>query len=59
MECIIIAKKLRTWYPGAIYHLMERGVRRLEIFQDDFDKMVFLGHLGSDPRKNKYILNFL
>ena len=29
-----IARKLREWYPGAIYHLMHRGVRRTEIFLD-------------------------
>lgn len=23
-----IARKLRDWYPGAIYHIMHRGVRR-------------------------------
>lgn len=22
-------RKLRIWFPGAIYHLMERGIRRL------------------------------
>lgn len=47
-----IARKLRTWYPGAIYHLMERGVRRLDIFQDDFDKMIFMEILRSELNKN-------
>ena len=46
-----IARKLRTWYPGAIYHLMERGVRRLEIFQDDFDKMIFMEILRDELNK--------
>ena len=31
---------------------MERGVRRLEIFQDDFDKMVFLEILKDELSKN-------
>ena len=48
---IDIARKLRTWYPGAIYHLMERGVRRLEIFQDDFDKMIFMEILRDELNK--------
>ena len=30
-----IARKLRDWYPGAIYHIMHRGVR----------------YLGADPMK--------
>ena len=25
-------------YPGAIYHVMNRGDRRKEIFQDDLDR---------------------
>ena len=31
---------------------MERGVRRLEIFQDDFDKMVFMEILRDELKKN-------
>ena len=30
-----IARKLRDWYPGAIYYIMYRGVRRKPIFEDD------------------------
>lgn len=37
-----IARKLREWYPGAIYHLMHRGVRRTEFFSDETDYQVFL-----------------
>ena len=37
-----IARKLREWYPGAIYHLMHRGVRRTEIFSDETDYQVIL-----------------
>ena len=48
-----IARKLRTWYPGASYHLMERGVRRLEIFQDDFDKMISLKQISRGQPRNK------
>ena len=32
-----IARKLRDWYPGAIYHIMHRGVRRKPIFEDEMD----------------------
>lgn len=48
-----IARKLRIWYPGASYHLMERGVRRQEIFQDDFDKMIFMEILRDELNKNR------
>jgi putative transposase len=31
-------RKLRVQYPGAIYHLMNRGDRREKIFHDDEDR---------------------
>lgn len=37
-----IGRKEREWYPGAIYHLMERGIRRLEIFKEEMDYEIFL-----------------
>ena len=41
-----MARKLRVEYPGAIYHLMNRGDRREPIFKDDEDRQRFLGTLG-------------
>ena len=37
-----MARKLRVEYPGAIYHLMNRGDRRESIFKDDEDRQRFL-----------------
>ena len=37
-----IARKVREWFPGATYHLMARGIRRMEIFEDEFDFQMFL-----------------
>ncbi len=37
-----IARQCREWFPGATYHLMARGIRRMEIFEDEFDFQVFL-----------------
>ena len=37
-----MGRKRREWYPGAIYHLMERGIRRQEIFKEDIDYVMFL-----------------
>jgi hypothetical protein len=31
-------RKLRVEYPGAIYHLINRGDRREDIFRDDDDR---------------------
>ena len=41
-----MARKLRVQYPGAIYHLMNRGDRREPIFKDDADRARFLETLG-------------
>jgi putative transposase len=41
-----MARKLRVEYPGAIYHVMNRGDRREEIFKDDQDRERFLATLG-------------
>ena len=37
-----MARKLRVEYPGAIYHVMNRGDRREPIFKDDADRKRFL-----------------
>ena len=39
-------RKLRVEYPGAIYHLMNRGDRREDIFADDQDRQRFLKTLA-------------
>ena len=39
---MIMARKLRTWFPGAFYHLMHRGVRRVAIFEDEMDYQMML-----------------
>ena len=40
-----MARKLRVEYPGAIYHLMNRGDRRERIFKDDEDRQRFVATL--------------
>jgi hypothetical protein len=32
-----MARKTRVEYPGAVYHVRNRGDRREAIFRDDFD----------------------
>ena len=46
-----MARKLRLEYEGAIYHVMNRGDRREEIFQDDRDRELFLETLGQAAQK--------
>ena len=42
-----MARKLRIQYPGAIYHMMNRGDHQEVIFCDDEDRKPFLRALGS------------
>ncbi len=46
VSLIRVARKIRIEYPGAIYHLMNRGDRREAIFKDDLDRRRFLDTLG-------------
>ena len=41
-----MARKLRVEYPGAVYHVMNRGDRREAIFKDDQDRQRFLTTLA-------------
>jgi REP element-mobilizing transposase RayT len=49
-----MARKLRVQYPGAIYHVMNRGDRREPIFQDDIDRQRFLVTLGQACDKTSW-----
>jgi REP element-mobilizing transposase RayT len=46
-----MARKLRVQYPGAIYHVMNRGDRREPIFRDDLDHRRFLVTLSETCAK--------
>ena len=47
-------RRLRIEYPGAIYHVMNRGDRREPIFKDDPDRIRFLQTLGEACRKTDW-----
>ncbi|HSH39296.1 MAG TPA: transposase [Chthoniobacterales bacterium] len=42
-----MARQLRIQYEGAIYHLLNRGDRREDIFLDEADRSTFLEALGA------------
>ena len=42
---------MRVEYPGAIYHVMDRGDRREDIFLDDVDRQEFLKTLAEGSQK--------
>ncbi len=49
-----VARKLRVQYPGAIYHVMNRGDRQEAIFSDDLDRQMFLNTLGEACQKTDW-----
>src|SRR2546425_12668152 len=49
-----VPRKLRIQYPGAIYHVMNRGDQREEIARDDQDRERFLSTLGEACRKTEW-----
>ena len=44
-------RAMRVEYPGAIYHVMDRGDRREDIFVDDVDRQDFLKTLAEAGQK--------
>ncbi len=49
-----MARKLRIQYPGAIYHVMNRGDRREAIFADDRDRQRLLETLAEACQKTQW-----
>jgi REP element-mobilizing transposase RayT len=49
-----MARKLRVQFPGAVYHVMNRGDRREPIFEDDEDRRLFLKTLGQSCDKTDW-----
>jgi len=47
-------RPLRIEYPGAIYHVMNRGDRREPIFRDDLDHQRFLITLAEVCKKTDW-----
>ena len=47
-------RKLRLEYDGAIYHVMNRGNRRENIFRDEMDRKRFLATLGEACGKTQW-----
>jgi putative transposase len=49
-----MARPLRIEYPGAIYHVVNRGDRREDIFKDDLDRQRFLATLEEACQKTEW-----
>jgi hypothetical protein len=51
-----MSRKLRIEYPGAMYHVMNRGDQREDIFRDDQDRQKFVSTLGEACAKTEWHL---
>jgi len=49
-----MARRLPVEFPGAIYHVMNPGDRREDIFHDDRDRESFLNTLGEACAKTNW-----
>ena len=49
-----MARKLRIQFPGAVYHVLNRGDRREAIFRDDTDRRLFLETLAEACAKTDW-----
>jgi REP element-mobilizing transposase RayT len=52
-----MARKIRIEYPGAIYHLLNRGDRQEPIFEDDTDQERFLETLAEACLKTGWLVH--
>lgn len=50
-------RKLRVEYPGALYHVMNRGDRREAIFKTDSDRELFLATLEECCEKTGWVIH--
>jgi putative transposase len=49
-----MSRKLRVQYPGAVYHVMNRGDRREPIYAEDQDRLLFLDTLAEGCEKTDW-----
>ena len=54
-----MARKKRIWFPGAVYHVMSRGIRKTPIYQDRTDYLNFLEVLGNVRDKHPFAIHSL
>lgn len=39
---ILLVRKRRFWAPGAKFHITSRGIRKMDLFLDDYDRLEYL-----------------
>ena len=51
-----MSRPKREWYPGATYHVMSRGNRRLALFKDEADYLLFLEGIMRVKKKHLFAI---
>lgn len=54
-----MARQKREWYPGATYHVMSRGNRRLVLYKDEDDYLTFLEGILKTKEKYQFKIHSL
>ncbi|MYL51697.1 hypothetical protein GLV98_19790 [Halobacillus litoralis] len=54
---VLLARKKRFWFPGAIFHITARGNRRQNIFLNDTDRVSYLGYLKEVKEVHRFKLH--
>ena len=54
-----MSRPKREWYPGATYHVMSRGNRRLALFKDAADYLLFLESVMRVKKKYPFKIHAL
>ena len=52
-----MARSLRLEFPGAVYHVMSRGIRRDAIYHDDTDRRAWLRILALVCERHRCIVH--
>ncbi|WP_096440784.1 transposase [Alteribacter populi] len=52
-----MSRKLRVWYPGAMYHITARGNRRTPLFEETKDYLKYLAILEDVKSKSPFFLH--
>ncbi len=52
-----MARKHRIWFPNAMYHITNRGVRKMTIFYDDEDYLKYLQFLKETRERFPFLLH--
>ena len=52
-----MARQKRIWYPGAVYHVMNRGVRKLPVFEENDDYHMFFKYMEKTRKEYPFTLH--